>query len=123
MRSVRESLDIDAPADRAWDLVASFEHWPSWGVSVSDVEAPEARVRPGLRGRVRTVVGLWLPFEITDVDPGRSWSWRVARIPATGHEVEPLGPDRCRVTFTVAWPVAPYRIVLRRSLRRLASLA
>ncbi len=123
MRHVRETIEIGVPPSRGWDLIARFEHWPHWGVSIDGVEAAGSEVESGLKGRVKTAVGPWLPFEITDVDPGRSWSWRVAGIPATGHVVEAIGADRCAVSFTVPWPAAPYRFVLRRSLRRLAAMA
>jgi hypothetical protein len=37
----------------------------------------------------------------------------VAGIPATGHRVEPLGPERCRVVFEVPLLAAPYLAVCR----------
>ena len=86
------------------------------------VEPPAGNVRNGTTGRVKTIVGLWLPFEITSVTEGESWEWKVAGIPATGHKVEPIDTG-CRVTFTApAW--APfYRPVLKRALERLREIA
>jgi len=86
------------------------------------VEPAAGVVVAGLRGRVRTRLGLSLPFEITAVEPGRAWRWRVAGVAATGHRVEPLGPMRCRVVFEVPRWAAPYALVCRAALRRLSRL-
>jgi hypothetical protein len=115
--------ELDMTAERAWELLSNTSHWPAWGPSVAAVEPAGVRVEPGLRGWVRTVAGFPLPFEITTVVPGRSWRWRVAGLTATGHRVEPLGPGRCRVVFEVPAWAAPYGMVCRVALKRLAGLA
>jgi hypothetical protein len=75
------------------------------------------------RGKVRTVVGAWLPFSVTAFDPGRSWSWSVAGVPATGHRIA-AGPEGgTRVEFDVPWLAAPYLLVLSVGLRRLRRVA
>lgn len=119
MTPPRSSLDIAAPPEAVWDLISRFEHWPSWGVSITSVEPSAGQVRAGATGRVRTVAGVWLPFEIIDVSDGQSWSWRVAGIAATGHRVEPR-EEGCRVTFTAPKWAPFYRPVLARSLRLLS---
>jgi len=117
------TAEIDAPSDRLWGLIANTSRWVDWGPSVLAVDPAAREVERGLRGRVRTRAGFWLPFEVTEVEPGRAWRWRVAGIPATGHRVEGLGPDRCRVVFEVPRWAAPYAVVCRMALRRLARLA
>ena len=117
------AAEIDASSDRLWWFLGNTSRWPAWGPSVLAVEPPARDVEPGLRGRVRTRGGFWLPFEVTEVDPGAAWRWRVAGIPATGHRVERLGPERCRVVFEVPSWAAPYALVCRLALRRLARLA
>ena len=117
------SARIPAPAAVAWALLTDTHAWPQWGPSVRAVDTPTRFITAGLRGRVQTTLGPWLPFEITDWEEGSHWSWTVAGIPATGHLVEATGPDRCSVTFTIpAW--APfYVLVCRIALRRLATQA
>jgi uncharacterized protein YndB with AHSA1/START domain len=122
-RRLRASVEIDAPSEEVWQLIAEFRFWPEWGPTVRRVETTSVRVAPGVTGRVQTVVGIWLPFEITEVEPLRSWTWKVAGIKATGHEVLPLAPDRTRAQFTVSAYLAPYVAVLRRGLRRIKALA
>lgn len=90
-------------------------------MTIDAVEPLAGTVQSGMTGRVKTVVGLWLPFEITSVTEGESWEWKVAGLPATGHEVEPIDTG-CRVTFTApAW--APFYLpVLKRALTRLREI-
>ena len=114
---------IDAPAAVAWRLLTDTEAWPRWGPSVRAVEAPARFIGDGMRGRVQTPLGLWLPFEVTAWEPERFWHWRVFGVPATGHSLRPLDPGTCEVTFTVpAW--APFYLpVCTAAIRRLDELA
>jgi hypothetical protein len=114
---------IDAPADVLWRILIDTREWPRWGPSVRAVEAPTPWIGPGLRGRIQTPIGLWLPFEITHWEPERAWSWRVAGLDATGHRVEALGPARARVTFEIPRWAPGYRLVCEVALRRIARLA
>ena len=123
MRHTRVSIEIDSPANEVWRLLAGFKYWPRWGPTVSAVESEAAAVGPGVTGRVKTIAGPWLPFEITEVEPGHSWQWKVAGIPATGHRVTDLGDQRSWVEFTVPIVLAPYSLVLRAALKRLKRLA
>jgi hypothetical protein len=117
------AAEIEAPAEVVWNLVADTSRWPEWGPSVRAVQASQRRVSPGVVGRVRVAAGVWVRFEITTFEPGRAWGWRVAGVAATGHRVEPLGPRRCRAVFEVPAWAAPYALVCRVALRRLARLA
>jgi uncharacterized protein YndB with AHSA1/START domain len=123
VRHVGTSVEIDAPAPVVWDLLTDLGCWPAWGPSIRRVASTADRVAPGVTGRLQTVVGIWVPFEISRVEEGHSWSWTVAGVPATGHFLSALGPDRCRVRFTVAWVLAPYLVVMRVALGRLKRMA
>ncbi len=123
LKHVRSEIVIEAPADAVWSLLTEFASWPEWGPTVSRVDSQASSVAPGVTGRVKTVGGLWLPFAITEVEPGRSWTWKVAGVPATGHRVAQLANGRTRVRFTVPVAFAPYVVVLRAGLRRLKRLA
>lgn len=113
---LRSSRDIASPVEDVWNLISRFEHWPSWGVTVTAVEPSAGQVRAGLTGRVKTVAGPWLPFEITDVVAGESWDWKVAGVRATGHRVLPTRSG-CTVTFTAPIWAPFYLPVLARALR------
>lgn len=116
------SRRISAPAGRCWRLLARTAHWPEWGPSIRRVEPEDAEVAVGLRGVVVTAVGVRLPFEVTRVDAGRRWDWRVAGVPATGHVVAPTD-DGCEVSIEVPTLAAPYLAVCHLALRRLERLA
>jgi uncharacterized protein YndB with AHSA1/START domain len=119
-RTLEVDRRFDASAETVWDVLIDTERWPEWGPSVRSVECPDRRIRAGSRGRVETVGGLDLPFEITACEEYR-WTWRVARIPATGHRVEPL--DRgCRCVFEIPLVAAGYAPVCRIALSRIASM-
>lgn len=114
---------VEASADRAWDLLRDTDRWPEWGPSVAAVDSPTQYVEEGTGGRVKVAgVGVWVPFRVTTCADYR-WTWRVARVPATGHRVVATGDDRCRVAFEVPPLAAGYVPVCRRGLSRLAALA
>lgn len=123
MRHVGTSVVVEAPVSAVWDLLTDFECWPVWGVTIRRVETDAERVAPGVTGRVQTIVGAWLPFEISEAVAEDSWFWTVAGISATRHYVSALGPDRTRIRFTVAWALAPYLAAIRISLVRLKRMA
>jgi len=112
---------MPAPAEQAWALVSHTATWSAWGPTISAVEPAGEALRLGLRGRVRTSVGLWLPFQITAFDPPRSWAWSIRSIPATNHVVTPA-PGGCRVSFAVPTPAFAYLAVCRLALERIAVL-
>lgn len=118
-----EQRDIDAPAGVAWRVLIDTDQWPRWGPNVRAVDAPARYIGPGVRGRVATAAGLWVPFEITDWQSERYWAWRVAGIPATGHVVEAIGPHRCRVRLLIPRWAPFYRPVCRRALQHIGALA
>lgn len=113
---------LEASAADAWSLLVDTARWPKWGPSITQVECAPRLLRADSRGRVRTRLGFWLPFEVSSFEEGRAWSWRVGGLAATSHRVEPLGPSRCRVVFGVPVLAAPYALICRRALAQIASL-
>ncbi len=122
MNRVHISRTIDAPAADAWTVLVDLDRWPDWGPSVRKATLGGAPMQLGSRGTVTTSTGVVLPFEVTDFEPGQFWSWKVAGVPATDHTVEPIGTDRCRVTFGVPMIAFAYLIVCRIGLARIAAI-
>lgn len=115
---------VPATPALVWSLLSDTRLWPTWGVPVTAVEGEGDVVYEGMRGRIRTPLGIWLPFEIAEVAPGRAWSWYVAGVRATGHEVDPGNdPEQSLVCITGHPVLLPYGIVCDLSLRRLARVA
>jgi uncharacterized protein YndB with AHSA1/START domain len=113
---------FDVPLDRIWRLITDTHTWPHWGPSVRAVDCAERFVRAGSSGRIRTPMGIWVPFVVQSFEPEHYWDWRVAGVPATGHRVESVGPNRCRLTFTVPVWALGYGLVCRLALMRIDRL-
>src|SRR5688572_11970112 len=95
------SIEIDAPASVVWEVFADVERWAGWTESVERVTALDG---PGLavgkRFRIEQPKFPKLVWEVTEVTPGRSWTWRQRSPGGTTfatHEVVPQGIDRTLV--------------------------
>lgn len=114
---------IAAPAETVWNILTALEQWPKWGPTVTAAElAGAAPLHLGSCGQVRTPVGLPLPFEINEFEPGRMWAWKIAGVPATKHGVEPASGG-CRAWMSAPLWAPAYLPVLAVALRRIDSLA
>lgn len=122
MTGLSVSRTIPAPPERLWDLLVDVSAWPAWGPSVLGVELGTPKIGLGSRGRVRTILGASLPFEVTRFEPPHVWAWSVAGIPATDHRVDPVEGGSV-VTFGVPWWAPAYLAVCAVALRRLERLA
>lgn len=105
--------------ERAWRLLRDTRRWPAWGPSVRAVESETRLVGPGSTGRVRTPLG-WVRFRVTGYRR-RRWTWRVAGLPATGHEVRVVD-GTTRVAIDVPAAAAVYLPVCAVGVRRLVDL-
>jgi hypothetical protein len=95
------AIQVDAPARTVWAQFADVERWCEWTASVDQIVAldgPELVV--GHRFRIEQPGYPKLVWEVTDVDPGTSWTWRHRSVGTTAtatHEVRPIGADRTEV--------------------------
>jgi uncharacterized protein YndB with AHSA1/START domain len=113
---------IDAAPASVWHLLTDTRYWSQWGPSITAVECDDRIIRSGSRGRVKTRLGFWLPFVVSDFEPGSYWRWHVGGIRATGHRVEPLASARCRLSFDIPIFAAPYSGICWLALQRIARL-
>jgi hypothetical protein len=111
----------------AWARISQPGRWHEWAPHVRGAWGLQRQVRPGDRGAVRLLGAVPVPVEITRVEPGRSWTWRVAGMVEMDHRVEPR-EGGCTVAIDLRAP-APleaglalaYGPVIRATLKRLAS--
>jgi uncharacterized protein YndB with AHSA1/START domain len=100
------TIDIAARVEHVFAVYTDVEHWPDWTRSVTSVERLDpGSLRVGSRARIRQPrlpVAVW---EVTDLAPGRSFTWmaRGPGIVTTGnHVVKPVGGgDRVTVTASL----------------------
>ena len=112
---------VNAGAEAVWTVLTDTERWPEWGPSVSAVRSADRFIEPGSTGEAQVVGGPWLPFEVDSCADYR-WTWRVARIPATGHAVTSMGTEQARVSFELPLLAGGYAIVCDRALDQIAAL-
>jgi uncharacterized protein YndB with AHSA1/START domain len=119
-RRVVVDREVAAEPEVVWEVLTDTRRWPEWGPSVSDVRSERRVIRAGTTGEVQVAGGPWLPFEVRTCERYR-WTWRVARIPATGHRAEPTDGGT-RVAFEVPLAAAGYAVVCERALGRIQRL-
>ena len=111
------SIEIDAPVAIVWTVFSDVTRWPEWTASVNAVvpfDGPELAV--GARFAITQPRLPKIVWEVTEVDPGRAWTWRSSSFGTTtvaSHDVTPL--DRGRA-------LAHQRIEQRGPLAPLAGL-
>ena len=100
------SVEIGSPPQRVWRVMTDVELWPEWTQSVQKVKRLDsAQFRVGSRARIKQPKFLPAVWEVTDIEPERSFTW-VTRSPgmvASGtHRVEPTAKGS-RATLSVAY--------------------
>lgn len=102
-----ETIEIAAPPERVWAVMADVERWSEWTASIRRVEVLDGGpLRLGGRARVqqpRLPNAVWT---VSVWDPPRCFEWRNASPgvrSVAGHRVEALADDRSRVTLSIAW--------------------
>jgi len=117
----KDSVSIAASAERVWSVFTDIERWPTWTASVTSVEALGGRgIEVGRRFRIKQPRLPGLVWQVTDVDPGRGWTWVTRSVGATtsaSHEVLPDG-DSAVVSQTIDQR-GPLGVVVAVAMRRM----
>ncbi|MCV7421134.1 SRPBCC family protein [Mycobacterium yunnanensis] len=136
------TLDVAAPADRIFDLIADPARQPTWDGNDNLAEAAEGQ-RVHAVGDVFSMLisqGAMRDNHVVQFEEGRLIAWRPSEpgLPPPGHlwrwELAPLDDSHTRVTHTYDWSEltdekrmvrarATDRDALMSSVRRLAALA
>ncbi len=120
---IEAGVTIRAPARDVWRIITDTDTWPEWGPSVQNVRCRNRFIESGSRGFVQTAFGFWVPFEISEFVYEKKWAWRIYGLKATGHRIEPVSHDTCRLIFDMPLVMAPYWFVCAIAVRRIRSLA
>lgn len=99
------SVDIAAPAERVWAVLVEVERAPEWTASMTAVKLlGDGPLAVGSRVRIKQPRLPPVVWEVTSLEPGRSFSWR-ARGPGFTtigeHRVTAEGPERASATLGI----------------------
>jgi hypothetical protein len=91
-----DEIIIDAGIADVWTVYSDVERWPEWTPSVRKSEYTDGRdLVEGARVRIDQPKLPTAEWEVTTIEPGRSWTW-VAKGPGirsvATHTLEPVGP-------------------------------
>jgi uncharacterized membrane protein len=98
-------VEVDAPVERVWDVLQDVERWPQWAETVTAVRRlDDGPLAVGSRARIEQPRIPPTEYEVTELEPGRSFTW-VATGPGVRttarHALEPLDGGRTRVRLSV----------------------
>lgn len=111
MREFRTSIEIDAPMEQAWNVLADLERWPEWTASVASVEVLDpGPPAVGTRARVCQPKLRPVVWTITEWHPPHRFVWVASSIGlrmTAGHELTRRGTGSALLlTLTFAGPLA-----------------
>ena len=100
-----ESIDIDAPQQRVWDVLSDIEAWPAHIETVDAVELlTPGPIGRGSRVRLKQPKLPEATWEVSAWEAPTFFEWTQRSSGVTsiaGHRVEALGGDRARLTLTI----------------------
>jgi uncharacterized protein YndB with AHSA1/START domain len=104
VRKFSITVEIDAPAERVWQVMSDTDRWPEWTPSVRSIKRLGAGpFAVGQRAVIRQPKFPPASWKITGIEPGRSFTWVSAApgLRVTAHHwVEPT-PRGSRATLSL----------------------
>ena len=113
---------VRCSAKDAWDLLTDTQKWHLWGPTVAGVNCEERYIRKGVEGHVQIPTRQWLRFIVTEYEHQHYWHWKVASLSATGHRLDIVDNQSCRIAFELPFLWAPYVTICWLALKRLTKL-
>lgn len=90
------SVEIAAPPDRVWRILADIDHWPDMSPSITRVERVDpAPLSAGARVRIKQPRMAAMTWRVTEFEPGRSFEWQ-----ATNPGIVTVGTHELQATAT-----------------------
>lgn len=99
------TVDIAAPPERVWEVLADVERWSEWTRTVTWVRRlDDGPLRSGSRAKINQPKIPETDYVVTEIEPGQSFTW-VATGPGVTttarHDIEALPGGGTRVRLTV----------------------
>lgn len=98
------SIEIDAPAERVYAIIADVERWQEWTASIKDIKLLDGTFQVGSRAKVRQPKLPTATWTVTSLEPGRGFTWEAGGpgFHSVGeHYVTELAPGRCTARLGV----------------------
>ena len=99
------TVDIAALPERVWEVLSDVEYWSEWTPTVTSVRRLDVGpLRPGSRARIRQPRIPETEYVVTELEPGRSFTWVAAGpgvLTTARHDAEPLPGGGTRVRLSV----------------------
>jgi uncharacterized membrane protein len=71
-----DGVEIDAPPQLVWEVFTNVERWPDWTASVTSLVGLDgSSLAAGRRFAIKQPGMAKLVWQVTEIDPGRSWTW------------------------------------------------
>ncbi len=107
----RRTMQIAAPPDVVWELLADVEGWPRWTASMERIDLLEpGPLQVGSRAMVKQPKGRPMEWTVTVLEPGRNFTWQASSGGMTftgGHELTPTDQGvEALLTFALSGPLA-----------------
>ena len=95
------TVEIDAAPEDVWAVLVDVQRWPEWTDSMQEVSwLDDATPTVGSRARIKQPSTPALTWTVTELDPGRSFSWETSSIGVRtlgSHALAPIGDGRSRL--------------------------
>ncbi|HEX5031778.1 MAG TPA: SRPBCC family protein [Candidatus Eisenbacteria bacterium] len=92
--TTERQVEIAAPAERVWTIIADVEHWHEWTASITSIRLLDGPLAIGARAEVRQPKLPRLVWHVTALEQGRFFDWEVrspGALTVGSHRVEPQG--------------------------------
>lgn len=112
MPAVERSAIIKAPPEQVWAAYLDLAGWLAWNPHMRQLRLlTEGPLAVGSRARLVLKTGLRSTWQVTELNPGRSFAWAASLVPGLrlvfDHVVEPAeGGSRAILRIDASGPVA-----------------
>lgn len=107
MKRIHTQIDIDAPAEKVWDILLDFDRYPDWNPFILEASGqviPDQKLRVTIKAPA--MKAMTFKPRVVAAEDGRRLCW-LGRLGIPGlfdgqhcFELEPLGQDKVRFTHS-----------------------
>ena len=104
MHSTEAVIEINAPAQRAFQVLCDVERWPEWTATMQSIQRLDAgSFKVGSQARVLQPKLKPAVWTVTEMDRDRNFTWVTEAVGLrmeAGHVIDAQAAAGCRVTLT-----------------------